>query len=155
MATATLQWSDVARNPKKVAATVERDGQARLERRGEGSAFVLMTAERQSAARAGLQVIERLLRSALAAVKERNELDPVLMASFPWLRFIPAEHRSTFATEFQSTFEACAEIEVWEPLEQLLREWKATAAIYADPALLAQLKGPFDVDSGPVPRPEH
>ncbi|WP_212826478.1 hypothetical protein [Catellatospora sp. TT07R-123] len=151
---ATLQWSDIARNPREVAAAVERDGEARLERRGEGAAFVLMTAARAAATRAGVRIAERLLRNSLVHAKRAGDLDSLLLDSFPWLQFIPQEYRPEFAAEFVATFEACSDLEVWAPMERLMREWRATAAIYADPELAARLRGPFDDDLGVALPPE-
>jgi hypothetical protein len=151
---ATLQWSDIARNPREVAATVEREGEARLERRGEGPAFVLMTATRFAASQSGVRMAERLLRNALSHSSKLGDLDSLLLDTFPWLRFVPENHRPEFAAEFLSTFEACADLDVWTPLQRLMREWKATAAIYADPELAAKLSGPFEDDLGSVLPPE-
>jgi hypothetical protein len=38
-------------------------------------------------------------------------------------------------------------------LAEMLRGWKATAVIYADPDLLRQLTGPLNDDLGPAPVP--
>jgi hypothetical protein len=151
---ATIQWSEIARNPREVAATVEREGEARLERRGEGPAFVLMTATRFAASRSGVRIAERLLRNAIAHSSRLGDLDSLLLDTFPWLRFIPESHRHDFGYEFLTTFEACADLEVWTPLQRMMREWKATAAIYADPELSAKLKGPFEDDLGTAMPPE-
>jgi hypothetical protein len=36
----------------------------------------------------------------------------------------------------------------------VLVEWKATAAVYADPALVEELIRPLESDLGPVPAPD-
>ena len=46
-----------------------------------------------------------------------------------------------------------AELGQWSVLAETMREWKATAAVYADPALLGQLTGPLGEDHGPVSGP--
>ncbi len=101
-----------------------------------------------------MRIAERLLRNAITRSSRLGDLDSLLIDTFPWLRFIPDKHRPEFASEFLVTFEACADLEVWTPLQRLMREWKATAAIYADPELAAKLRGPFDDDLGPVLAPE-
>lgn len=151
---AVLQWSDIARNPREVAATVEREGEARLERRGEGQPFVLMAAWRREADRAGAQAAERLVRGAIAHAIKIGDLDDLLTETYSWVRFLPAEERRDFAEAFAATYSACAELGTWAPLEQLMTEWRATAAIHADPVLAAKLRGPFEADLGPVPEPE-
>lgn len=151
---AVLQWSDIARNPREVAATVEREGEARLERRGEGQPFVLMAAWRRDADRAGVHTAERLVRNAISHATRIGDLDDLMIETFPWTRFLPAEERGEFAVSFSETYSACVDLGTWAPLEQLLVEWRATAAIHADPALAAKLRGPFEVDLGPAPVPE-
>lgn len=41
----------------------------------------------------------------------------------------------------------------WSVLAQTVREWKATAAVYADPSLLRRLTEPLMEGYGPVPSP--
>jgi hypothetical protein len=151
---AVLQWSDIARNPRAVAATVEREGEARLERRGEGQPFILIAAWRRDADRAGVRTAERLVRNAIAHATKIGDLDDLLTETFPWVRFLPADERKEFAEAFAATYSACVDLGTWAPLEQLMTEWRATAAIHADPVLAAKLRGPFDVDLGPAPEPE-
>lgn len=151
---AVIQWSEIARNPREVAATVEREGEARLERRGEGPAFVLMTAWRRDADLAGAHAAERLVRNAIAHATRIGDLDELITETYPWARFLPPEERREFAEAFAQTYSACLELDTWAPLEQLLVEWRATAAIHADPVLAAKLRGPFGDDLGRVPEPE-
>lgn len=151
---ATFQWSEIARNPRDVAAAVEREGTARLDRRGEGQPFILMTLSRYATNQSGIRFAERFLRTAVARSFEHGDLNELLVEAFPWLRFIPEEHRAAFVKEFMDTFQACTDLDVWTPMQRLMREWKATAAVYADPELAAKLKGPFDDDLGPALPPE-
>jgi hypothetical protein len=76
-----------------------------------------------------------------------------LPAALPWTRFLPPDERLTFLEEFAATATACIETEVFEPLAQVSREWRATAAVHADPRLLGTLMGPADADDSLVPRP--
>ena len=39
-------------------------------------------------------------------------------------------------------------------LAQVLVEWKATAAVYADPALVEEATRSLEADLGPVPAPD-
>ena len=151
---AVLQWSDIARNPREVAATVEREGEARLERRGEGQSFVLMAASTVDAARAGIHTTERLLRNAIAHAIRLGDLDDLLIDTFPWVEFLPAADRVEFAEGFAATYSACSDLGTWLPMHRYMEEWKATAAVHADPALAAKLQGPFDADLGVAPEPD-
>jgi len=42
----------------------------------------------------------------------------------------------------------------WSVLAQVLVEWKATAAVYADPALVEELTRSLEADLEPVPAPD-
>ena len=50
--------------------------------------------------------------------------------------------------------QASAELGQWDVLAQALVEWRATAAIHANPGLAAELSRPIDDDLGPVPAPD-
>ena len=82
-----------------------------------------------------------------------RRLAKTLPAALPWTRFLPADERQTFLEEFAATATACIETEVFEPLAQLSREWRATAAVYADPRLLETLTGRGEAEESLVPRP--
>ncbi|MGH3728150.1 MAG: hypothetical protein ACRDTU_05295 [Micromonosporaceae bacterium] len=152
--TRVLQWSDVARNPREVAATVDREGEVRLERGGDGQPFVLMAAATVDATRAGLRTTERLLRNAIAHAIRIGDLDDLLIDTFPWAEFLPAEDRREFSEDFVGTFSECSESGTWLPLHRLVYEWQATTgAIHEDPDLAAHLRGPFD-DLGVAPEPD-
>ena len=66
---------------------------------------------------------------------------------------MPKEEQALFVTEFVRAFQASAEIGQWTLLAQTVREWRATAAVYADPGLVEQLPGPVGDDLGAVPDP--
>lgn len=57
---------------------------------------------------------------------------------------------ATFVEEFTRAIEIAAQLNRWEVMDQVLHEWRATAAIYADPSLSARLTGPFEEDYGPL-----
>jgi hypothetical protein len=57
------------------------------------------------------------------------------------------------AADFVRGVRATAELGRWSVQAQVLVGWKATAAIYSDPALVEELNRPFDGDFGPVPAP--
>lgn len=73
---------------------------------------------------------------------------------FPWTCFLSDRGRERFASDLVDTARACADMGVWAPLGQLLHEWKATAAVRADPDLHAALTASLpEDDHGPVPAP--
>jgi hypothetical protein len=67
---------------------------------------------------------------------------------------LPESDRRRFAADVVRAVQASAELGRWAVLAQVIVEWEATAAIYADPALVEELSRPLDGDFGPVPAPE-
>jgi hypothetical protein len=66
---------------------------------------------------------------------------------------LPAADRLQIVSDFVRAVGASAELGRWSVLAQVLVEWKATAAVHDDPALVAELSRPLDYDLGPVPAP--
>ncbi len=153
MPASTVQWSDVARNPGKVAAAVDTDGVVILTRRGEPD-FALMRADRRSYARETSRVTAAMLRQLFTSADMTMQAS-VLAGVFPWVKFLPADGRAEFLEDFITTLDACADLDIWPPMEQTILEWRATAAIHADPALHAALTDETTIgDYGPVFPPE-
>lgn len=145
-----MQWSELQRDPKGVAALAD-SGDVRVRRR-DGADLLLTREDRVVASGEGAITAVRALRNVLAHI-------PVEMAAaalsdeFPWLSLLPADAVSQFVDEFVKAARISAELGQWSVMAETLRGWKATALIYADPDVLAQLTGPLDDDLGPVPAP--
>jgi hypothetical protein len=58
-----------------------------------------------------------------------------------------------FVADSTRSAQISAEVGRWSVLTKTVREWKATAAVYADPDLLRQLTELSTEDRGPVPGP--
>jgi hypothetical protein len=93
----------------------------------------------------------RALRNALAHLP--GEAAEVLVEEFPWADPLPAAERLQFVSDFVRAVGASAELGRWSVLAQVLVEWKATAAVHTDPALVAELSRPLEDDLGLVPAP--
>jgi hypothetical protein len=148
--TREVQWSELQRDPKGVAALADT-GDVRVRRR-DGAALLLMREDRVNAAGEGAFAAARALRNILVHLP----LDIAVAAlteEFPWLQLLPQAELPQFVADFTRTATISAEIGQWSVLAETIREWKATAAIYADPALLGRLTGPLDEDHGAVPGP--
>ena len=65
---------------------------------------------------------------------------PIMLDSFAWSEFLPPEDRRAFLDEFSQTLIASADMDTYEHLAQLVREWRATAEIHAQPGLAKRLK---------------
>jgi hypothetical protein len=151
----SMQWSEVARAPRDVAAAVESSGQVRLERRGGEVPFVITRADRARQAEDAMVAVARLVRN-LVSHDQLDKLEALLVEALPWARFLPVKDRGAFAYEFVWTIEACSDLDMWAPFGRMLHEWQQTAAIHADPALAKELSRALDADLGPVmmPMPE-
>lgn len=150
-----VQWSELQRDPKSVAALADR-GDVRVRRR-DGAELLLTRADRAASTADGAVHAARALRNLLAHLP-RDAWDAAarsLADEFPWVDALPAGDRHQFITDFARAFQASAEMGQWSLLDQILREWRNTAAIHADHDLAASLAIPLGTDSdfGPVPRP--
>lgn len=56
---------------------------------------------------------------------------------YPWVRLLPREELPRVVADLR----AAARIDAGPVLTRTIHEWEATAAIYADPVLLARLTG--------------
>lgn len=155
MTTTEVQWSELQRDPKSVAALAD-EGDVRVWRR-DGAALLLTRVDRASAAADGAVHAARALRNLLAHLPHDAwaAAGQSLIDEFPWADLLPAEDRRQFVADFARSFLVSAELGQWSPLEQTIREWRDTAAIHADHLLAASLATPVDADDdfGPVPRP--
>jgi hypothetical protein len=145
-----VQWSELQHDPRRVAALADRDD-VRVRRR-DGVALLLVREDRAEAAADGALAAARALRTALLRMGEAAH--EALTGEFPWVSRLPVDDRHRFAGDFARAVEASAELGRWDVLSQLLVEWRATAAIHADPGLAAELSRPVGDDLGPVPAPE-
>jgi hypothetical protein len=149
MAVQEVQWSDLARNPATVAALAD-EGDVRVKRR-DGADLLLTREDRIASVGEGLLTAARALRRTLEIAPEAVE--KILLEEYPWLDQLPKDALPEFANDFVRASQAAADLGRWEVLAQTIREWKATAAIYADPTLVEQLTRPIDDESEFVPAP--
>lgn len=118
-------------------------------RRRDGVPLLLVREDRAESVTQGAFAAARALRNVLAHLPTADA-DDALAEEFPWVELLPAAECRRFSTDFVRAVGASAELGVWS----VLVEWKATAAIYADPGLVGQLRGPVEGDFGAVPAPE-
>lgn len=85
----------------------------------------------------------RLLGRVLADERLRPRFAEAV-ATIPWVTFLPVHDREAFVEDVVRTAEGAAELGTMAPLAQVLVEWKATAAIHADPLLALELKRPIE-----------
>jgi hypothetical protein len=150
MPTQEVQWSDLARDPKSVAALADA-GDVRLKRR-DGADLVLTRADRVVAADEGAVTAARAFRNILTHVGA-DAVVQSFIDEFAWVQVLPEQDIREFVQDFVRSAQVAAELGRWELLSQVIREWKATAAIYAEPGLAERLSAPVDGDFGPVSSP--
>ena len=149
MTTAEATFTDLLRDPKGVVRQLEH-GDVILHRR-DGEDLLLSVAARAMA--------EDRILELMSGVLARILRDPVIRArasdptAFPWTRFLPESERARFFAELFDCFEGAVQVGTMSPVERLLDEWQATAAIHADPELARRLSGPLPGNGAAVSRP--
>lgn len=137
------QFSDFLRQPNRIVEELQsRD--VLLRRRGAPS-LRLSRVDRDEARQETLLAVARMLR--MLAVHAPESIEPVLLDGFPWAALLPAAARQEFLVELTQVLVATAELQSFAAVHQLMREWKATAEIHADPALAASLRRPVTTPS--------
>ena len=142
-------FSDLLRRPKDVTDDVE-DGDVLLRRRDEPD-LRLSRADREARRAEAFSALGRAMRN--LAAHNPGALSEALADAFPWFEFLPARDRRLFLDEFSRVVTAAAALDNYEPLSQLVREWRATAEVYADPKLARRLRHPLDARGDQVALP--
>lgn len=148
--TAQATLTDFLRDPNAVVDWLEHADVVLHRRNAEDLRLSLES--RSEAVAASVRFVARVLGSALSDETVRPRLQASAEA-IPWVSFLPPQQRQEFLANFFRTAEAAAELGMMTPLAQLLREWQATAALYADPDLATELRRPLAGDGERVPAP--
>ena len=145
-------FSDLINKPKVTLEPLvgSRAHSIWLRRRDEGD-LVLTTAHRYEQEHAVVKASVRVLTE-LVHLGQADLVRRVVAGVFPWATFLPAEDRDQFITELIDTLRAAEDIDNLAPVAQLMREWRTSAEVYADPELLSALSRDAD-DLGPVAEP--
>ena len=147
----TTSITEFLRDPKGVIRKLDKASDVIIERR-DAAPLRLTLSSRAEADREGTAMLAHVLMKVLPDLAE--QVWEPLVEVYAWLRFLPEQERPTFLREFTEMVAACAALGNNAPLAQLLHEWKATAAIYADPTLTVALKRPSSGAGAKVPRPK-
>ena len=151
MPTSEATLTDFLRDPNAVVERLQLMDVV-LHRRNDED-LRLSLDSRSEAIETSVELVSRLLLTALADRAVREHLRASVNA-IPWLKFLPEWERDAFFEDFFRTAEAAAGLGVMAPLGRVLREWRATAAIYADPMLAQELRRPVPGDGDRVPQPD-
>jgi hypothetical protein len=142
-------FSDLLRRPKEVTSDVD-DGDVLLRRRDEPD-LRLTRADRDVDRAATFAALGRTLRN--LAVHNPKALSEALAEAVPWIEVLPSKDRELFVDEFSRVVVATTELDSYAPLSQLIREWRATAEIHAEPRRARGLKRPIRANGAAVERP--
>jgi hypothetical protein len=151
-----VTFSELLQRPNETVEKLNasRRRALRVRRRGSEDDLILKTVAREADEHEILVLTVRVLRAVMGDPTTRSRfLLDLLPQVFPWIAFLPAEARVSFAQELVDIMDASADLRVNAPVLQLIREWRNTAEICADPELLAILTSTKRGDFGPVPRP--
>jgi hypothetical protein len=149
---ATATFSEFLREPKRVIRQLDKAGRVVIERR-DADNLVLMNAARAEENSEGIEIVAHVLAKALAKIPS-EVFAHALEERLPWVRFLPPAERDRFTREFLTTAEASGAAGSTAALAQLIHEWKATAEVWSDPKLAAELRRPLPTPKGgPVLRP--
>jgi len=94
--------------------------------------------------------VAALLRAAARSLPPSAVLS---LKELPWLRQLDAENRSLFVEEYAATYAAALENGDWQPLDDLVGEWQATAEALGDEGLRELLAHDALPSSERVPLP--
>jgi hypothetical protein len=143
------QFSDLLRHPKDVTSEVD-DSDVLLRRRDEPD-LRLSRADREAERTETFGALARAFRN--LSVHNRGALGEALGEAFGWLEFLPAADRRLFIDEFARVVTASADLDNYAPLTQLIREWRTTAEVNADPKLARRLRRPVQASGKSVSAP--
>ena len=142
-------FSEFLRQPNEVVADLA-DHDVVLRRRN-APALRLSEAEREEERDEAFDALARLLRNLLT--HSPAGLESTIDEAFPWATFLPSQDRKLFIDELTRILLAVSTIDNFAPVGQLLREWKATAEIHADPRLSRRLRRRVDASGEAVQAP--
>lgn len=142
-------FSDFLRKPKPVVDDLV-EGDVLLRRRG-ASPLRLSPWDRDVATSEALVAVVRLLRH--LAVHSSEALRAAAGEAFPWSDLLPAEDRDAFLEELTRVLAGSAEVGAFGPVVRMLAEWRATAAVHADPSRARRLSTPLPGTGDRVPAP--
>jgi hypothetical protein len=147
-----MPFSELLHHPAATARRLDTVRALRLRRR-DAEDLALMSVEQMEQDASIVDFTARLL-AGLVRTENIGALLQALPEALPWTTFLPAEDIDTFLAELVATARGAVALDNLTPIALLLAQWRHSAEIFADPALLAMLTREPEGDLGPVPAPE-
>jgi len=153
MPTLTVSFSELSKNSKRVADTVEQAQRVHITRR-DGEDLYLTTARHDSQREETADVTARLLTALISSDRGVEAVIDALPAVFSWTRYLSTEEMGEFVVDLVNATHDIVDLDLHSSLHRAIVEWRATARILADPELTAELTGShLDEDYGEVLAP--
>lgn len=143
------QFSEFLRDPNDVVAELDKSD-VLLRRRG-APALLLSQAGRDELRNTIHEAVARILRN--LAVHSERVFSEAVVEGFPWVTLLPEAERKAFILELTQTLLASEDLQNFVPVGQVIREWRATAEIHADPELAKRLRKPISKAHGKQVKP--
>lgn len=153
MSTPTVAFSELSKNSRRVAETLDRAHRVHITRR-DGEDLYLTTARHDQQREETADVTARLLAALVRSDGGERAIQRALLSVFPWVRHLSSEELRQFVTDLIDATHDVAQLDIHSELHRVIVEWRATARILADPELTAQLTRRLpDEDHGEVTAP--
>lgn len=148
-----MSFSELSKNSKRVADTLDRAQRVHVTRR-DGEDMYLTTARHDQQREETADVTSRMFAALVVTADGERAVRQVLPAVFPWVRHLSADEIREFTLDLVGAIRDIVELDVHANLHRVIVEWRATARILADPDLSALLTQPLpNEDHGPVVAP--
>ncbi|MFI1577143.1 prevent-host-death family protein [Embleya sp. NPDC020630] len=142
MSTPTVSFSDLSKNSKRVADTVEQVQRLHVTRR-DGEDLYLTTERHDREREETADVTARLFAALMGSDEGARAIFLALPTVFPWTRHLSAREMREFAVDLVDATRDVVELDIHANLHRVIVEWRATARILADPTLAEALTRPL------------
>lgn len=146
-----LPFSEFLHRPGAAADRLNNVRALRLRRR-DAEDLALIRADQLERDGVVVDLTAKLL-AGLAQAKSAALLRDLLPHALPWATFLPEKDLDQLSAELIEVAQGAAAVSNLSPVAVLLTQWRHTAEVYADPALLEILTREPEGDLGPVPEP--
>lgn len=147
-----VPFSELLHHPAATAGRLDAIPALRLRRR-DADDLALMRVEQLEQDRTVVAFAAHLL-AGLVRSGDLDVLRRLLPDALPWVTFLPQPDFETFVAELVAVARGATDLGNLAPIAVLLTQWRHSAEIYSDPALLEILIREPEGDLGPVPASE-
>lgn len=138
MSAPTVSFSELSKNSKRVADTVDHAQRVHVTRR-DGEDLYLTTERHDRQREETADVTARLFAALTGTDEGARAIMRALPAVFPWVRHLSEDEAHEFTQDLIGATRDITELDVHANLHRVIVEWRATARILADPELTDQL----------------